>query len=740
MPSPSQLTDADTIRILVATDNHVGYEERDPIRKDDSWQTFDEIMNLARTEDVDMVLLAGDLFHDNKPSRLSMYHVMRSLRKNCLGMKPCELQFLSDANEVFASAFGHVNYEDPDINISIPVFSIHGNHDDPSGQGNYCSLDLLQVAGLVNYFGRTPKVDEINVKPVLLQKGQTKLALYGISNVRDERMFRNFRDHKVKWFRPNQQSTDWFNLLAVHQNHHAHTATSYLPENMLPEWLDIVVWGHEHECLIDPRHNPETGFHVMQPGSSVATSLVPGEAVAKHVAVVSVTGKEFTVETHRLKTVRPFVTAEIVLATDERFEGLEKKKDNRPELTRRLMNVVEEMIEEANAEWDSLQEGEDINENERPRPLIRLKVEYTAPEGCHYDIENPQRFSNRFSDKVANTNDVVHFYRKKTVQKRGAAANALSEEVVASLAEMDSVKVAKLVEEYLKAQSLKILPQAPFGDAVTQFVDKDDKHAMEQFVSESLSGQVKQMLSLDDNDEDLDGAMEMIKQKFEHQFATGQRKRGPKLFYKPKPDGWDSDLDGHWEDQPEAIGRAPAEQDTAPPAKSRARARKPTRPGFVDDEDEEMDDVAEAEEEVLAPKMTRGRPKATTTRAKPPPKAPTTKAPAKGRGRGRKQVEEEDDEDEDVVMDDENYDPPAPPPKRTTAARTTATRSQPSRSQASSRTTPSAPAAKPRQTKLNFSQKGATQKATQQDPLEISDDEISDDPFESAPATRAKRR
>lgn len=36
----------------MASDNHVGYEERDPIRKDDSWKTFDEIMNLARTEDV----------------------------------------------------------------------------------------------------------------------------------------------------------------------------------------------------------------------------------------------------------------------------------------------------------------------------------------------------------------------------------------------------------------------------------------------------------------------------------------------------------------------------------------------------------------------------------------------------------------------------------------------------------------------------------------------------------------
>ena len=364
-----------------------------------------------------MVLLGGDLFHDNKPSRKSMYQVMRALRKNCLGMKPCELEFLSDAHEVFEGAFNHVNYQDPDINISIPVFSIHGNHDDPSGDGHFCSLDLLQVAGLVNYFGRVPEADNIQVRPILLQKGNTKLALYGLSNVRDERMFRTFRDNKVKWFRPNIQKTDFFNLLTVHQNHHAHTATGYLPENMLPDFMDLIVWGHEHECLLDPRQNPETGFHVMQPGSSVATSLVPGEAVPKHVAIVSVTGKDFEVDKIPLKTVRPFVTGEIVLATDKRFKGVDKKKDNRQEITRRLMDIVEEMIEQANADWLSIQdEGEE--QEEQPLPLIRLKVEYTAPEGGNYDVENPQRFSNRFVGKVANTNDVVYFYRKKTGQSK----------------------------------------------------------------------------------------------------------------------------------------------------------------------------------------------------------------------------------------------------------------------------------------------------------------------------------
>lgn len=52
-----QSADADTIRILVATDSHVGFEERDPIRKDDSHKSFDEVMQLAKTQDVSITLI-----------------------------------------------------------------------------------------------------------------------------------------------------------------------------------------------------------------------------------------------------------------------------------------------------------------------------------------------------------------------------------------------------------------------------------------------------------------------------------------------------------------------------------------------------------------------------------------------------------------------------------------------------------------------------------------------------------
>jgi len=67
--------DASTLKVLLSTDNHLGYLERDPIRGRDSFAAFEEVLSLARRHEVDMVLLSGDLFHENKPSRKTMHTV-----------------------------------------------------------------------------------------------------------------------------------------------------------------------------------------------------------------------------------------------------------------------------------------------------------------------------------------------------------------------------------------------------------------------------------------------------------------------------------------------------------------------------------------------------------------------------------------------------------------------------------------------------------------------------------------
>jgi double-strand break repair protein MRE11 len=56
---------------------------------------------------------------------------------------------------------------------------------------------MISTAGLVNYFGRANNLQEINISPLLLVKGKAKLALYGLSAVKDDRLFRLFREEKV---------------------------------------------------------------------------------------------------------------------------------------------------------------------------------------------------------------------------------------------------------------------------------------------------------------------------------------------------------------------------------------------------------------------------------------------------------------------------------------------------------------------------------------------------------------
>ena len=159
-----------------------------------------------------------------------------------------------------AGKSGMANYEDPNCNVSLPVFSIHGNHDDPAGEANLSAMDVLASAGLVNYFGKHALggggAGRVDLKPVLLRKGQTKVALYGLGYIRDNRLHQMFSVKGcVRWHRPAEtedcSSSSWFNVMLIHQNRAAHSKNA-ISDRYLPSWLDYVVWGHEHECLVEP--------------------------------------------------------------------------------------------------------------------------------------------------------------------------------------------------------------------------------------------------------------------------------------------------------------------------------------------------------------------------------------------------------------------------------------------------------------------------------------------------------
>jgi double-strand break repair protein MRE11 len=425
MPRKNKDSDADIIRVLISTDNHIGYLEKDPVRGDDTFRAFEEVLALARSNAVDMVLLGGDLFHENKPSRRTLIRTMSILRSHCMGDEPISLAVRSDP--------GKVNYMHPNYAISLPIFIIHGNHDDPTGAAGadaLSAIDYLAEANLVTYFGKSPDSRRITVSPILLQKGATKLALYGFGNIRDDVLHETWANTKqVHWLSPAEEGNPklddvkWFNLFVLHQNRAARGTTKAVADTMLPNWLDYVVWGHEHDSIPDLA---KTEPPIVQPGSTVATSLSEGESLQKHVILLEVCKGRLKHRPIPLQTIRQFEFGEVSLNDSAHGLSIADSKGIEKFLNKR----VEEMIGRQEAEFDAKRyvfesgEGLPIRSgvtyppaqfylDHLPRilrqPLVRLRVEYSGG----FEAMNPQRFGQSYVGRSACATEILLFFKRR---------------------------------------------------------------------------------------------------------------------------------------------------------------------------------------------------------------------------------------------------------------------------------------------------------------------------------------
>ena len=102
----------------------------------------------------------------------------------------------------------------------MPIFSIHGNHDDPIGDDNLSTLDQLDSNNYINYFGRQNSIQYIRVTPFLIKKGQIKLAIYGIGHMKDERLNLAFENNSIIFEWPTnangERDQSYFSILVLH--------------------------------------------------------------------------------------------------------------------------------------------------------------------------------------------------------------------------------------------------------------------------------------------------------------------------------------------------------------------------------------------------------------------------------------------------------------------------------------------------------------------------------------------
>jgi len=150
---------------------------------------------------------------------------------------------------------------------------------------------------------------------------------------------------------------------------------------MIPEWMDLILWGHEHECLIDPVESLVGTFRVSQPGSSVATSLCMGESTPKQAGLLEIRGDNFRMSANPLSKVRGFAMGEVSMMDFEELNPEDPKIDDK--VTKVLVAKVKELINEAREKTEVANEAAESH-----RQTCGMEDDGLQPE---YDLSVPER-------------------------------------------------------------------------------------------------------------------------------------------------------------------------------------------------------------------------------------------------------------------------------------------------------------------------------------------------------------
>lgn len=486
--TPLTPADDSEIKILISTDNHLGYLENHPIRGDDSFRAFEEVLQLAKANQVDMVLLGGDLFHDSQPSHATLTKTMKLLRETCLSSN-------AGISLAVRSSPSFINYKDPNFSVSLPVFTIHGNHDRVTGCPPKSAVDMLAEARLVTYFGKTHSdSDCIELVPIVLQKGSTSLALYGLGNVHEEDLRKTWtKNGNINWqglgndYSCADGQNRTFNLFVLHQNRVTRGSSEGVFEGRpLPAQLDFILWGHEHDSQTKMSTNPP----VCQPGSTIATSLIQGESLPKHAVLLKVRGGQGDPTYIPLYTVRSLKFIERSLSdftTSGRLEGADG-------IILSLEEIVKKECEKMEREFDELVRKfrdnsfrpqvkvkyppnqfytDKLTESVR-KPLVRLRLNMPSNSDIHI---SRQQFGHDFSDRVASsTADILKINYKASIDSTHKFAKQINDnvpqpgdynQIINGMAKKLGVKNGTSKLEFFRLSSVQ--------DACLDYCDKDDQ-------------------------------------------------------------------------------------------------------------------------------------------------------------------------------------------------------------------------------------------------------------------------
>jgi double-strand break repair protein MRE11 len=265
------------------------------------------------------------------------------------------------------------------VNVKIPFFLIHGNHDAPAGDHSPSPCSLMAKLGYVNYF-RPILPDERGkyvLRPVILAKDGVQIAVYGLGWIFGHSFMEMLRNEELEFERPDGRQ---YSILLIHQDRSIRNERVVKPEIALEKfcpWMDLVVWGHEHENRVDLE--PCGRFQITQPGSTVRTQLRKPDKTFHSIAILTLSEIDHPIfESIPLSRPRPYRYQEIPLHTSIM---LEKAIDHVREILHEMLDGVSD------------------------HPLVRLKITYEDPLFPMSTLR--ARIIAEFADFVANPRDFI---------------------------------------------------------------------------------------------------------------------------------------------------------------------------------------------------------------------------------------------------------------------------------------------------------------------------------------------
>jgi exonuclease SbcD len=195
-------------------DSHLGAFSKNPKLKELNLKAFEIAIQKSIEENVDFILIAGDLFHNPIP----------------------DMEIVKRAVEILKEA----------VNRGIRVYTIYGSHDFSAGSTSL--LDVLSSTGLFKKVVNYEVIDgKLRIKPVKDETGVNILGISGLSSAHEIEYFEHIDREYLKAI-PHPK------IFAFHTTI-SELKPSYipdryaLPKSLLPSDFDYYAGGHLHERI-----------------------------------------------------------------------------------------------------------------------------------------------------------------------------------------------------------------------------------------------------------------------------------------------------------------------------------------------------------------------------------------------------------------------------------------------------------------------------------------------------------